>query len=63
MITMADGAVGDVSVDDFLNAMAEVRRLSGPVVVSAVADINIWTAIGPLKVRLTVEPAANEPAK
>jgi len=63
MITKADGSVGDVSVDDFLNAMAEVRRLRGPVVVNAVADINIWTAIGPLKVRLTVEPAPDEPAE
>lgn len=57
MVTKADGSVGDVSVDEFLNAMAEVRRLSGPALVSAVADTNIWTAIGPLKVRLLVEPA------
>lgn len=57
MVTKADGSVGDVSVDEFLNAMAAVRRLSGPALVSAVADTNIWTAVGPLKVRLVVEPA------
>ncbi len=62
MITKADGSVGDVSVDDFLNAMAEVRRMRGPVKVNAVADNNIWTAVGPLKVRLTVEPAPDETA-
>ena len=59
MVTKFDGSVGDVSVDEFLNAMAAVRNLRGPVQVSAVADTNIWTAIGPLKVRLVAEPAAS----
>ena len=63
MVTKADGSVGDVSVDEFLNAMAAVRRLPGPALVSAVADSNIWTAIGPLKVRLLVESAPESPAK
>lgn len=57
MVTKADGSVGDVSVDEFLNAMGEVRRIQGPARVSAVADANIWTAIGPLEIRLKVEPA------
>ena len=60
MVTKPDGSVGDVSVDEFLNAMAAVRQMRGPALVSAVADTNIWTAIGPLKVRLTVEPAPTE---
>jgi len=60
MVTKPDGSVGDVSVDEFLNAMAAVRQMRGPALVSAVADTNIWTAIGPLKVRLTVEPARTE---
>ena len=63
MVTKADGSVGDVSVDEFLNAMAAIRRLPGPALVSAVADTNIWTAIGPLKVRLLVEPVPDDVAK
>jgi uncharacterized protein (DUF3084 family) len=63
MVTKADGSVGDVSVDEFLNAMAAIRRLPGPALVSAVADTNIWTAIGPLKVRLLVEPAPENPSE
>ena len=63
MVTKPDGSVGDVSVDEFLNAMAAVRRLPGPALVSAVADSNIWTAIGPLKVRLVVESAPEIPSK
>lgn len=63
MVTKADGSVGDVSVDEFLNAMAAIRRLPGPALVSAVADTNIWTAIGPLKVRLLVEPTPDNSGK
>ncbi|NLK08382.1 MAG: DUF3084 domain-containing protein [Firmicutes bacterium] len=56
MVTKMDGSVGDVSVDEFLNAIAAVRSHQGSVKVSAVAEHNIWTAIGPLKVKLVTEP-------
>ena len=58
MITDADGAVGEVPSEAFVEAVVALRRLDEPAVVRVVADEDIWITEGPLRVHLEVAPQA-----
>lgn len=56
MITDADGTVGEVPSEEFVEAVVTLRQLDAPAIVRVVADQDIWITQGPLRVSLEVEP-------
>lgn len=58
MITDADGTVGEVPSEAFVEAVVALRRLDEPAVVRVVADEDIWITEGPLRVHLDVDAQA-----
>lgn len=54
MITTADGQVGRLAGEAFVEALLEIRRAGGPVRVEAMAAKDAWNTAGPLEITLSV---------
>lgn len=61
MITTAEGQVGTLSGEAFVEALLELRRVGGPARVEAVAAQDVWNTSGPLTIGLSVSPASPVP--
>ncbi|NLN28670.1 MAG: hypothetical protein GX161_10650, partial [Firmicutes bacterium] len=58
MITDADGAVGEVPSEAFVEAVVALRRLDEQAVGRVVADDDMWSTEGHLRVHLDVNAQA-----
>lgn len=57
MVTSPQGDVGRLSGEEFVEALLDLRRISGRARLSVVAEKDTWNTQGPLEIRLQVEAA------
>jgi Uncharacterized protein conserved in bacteria with the myosin-like domain len=56
MITSPQGDVGQLAGEEFVEALLNLRRVSGKARLSVIAENDTWNTKGPLEIRLRVEP-------